>query len=539
MTLTHDLDRIVCAGNTFVVFAQVQNGRVQRAWSTGRMMRSLEMILESAEGPDGLPTFIPRACCLCNDAHIAAAVRACEDLFGVEPPRPARLIRSLVQAVRFLQEHLLHVYQYSLSDWACAQRALRADAAKAAAMDSGGRAPAYFQEAQVRLGDMQRRHAGGRSSSLADSESYAGPDELHLLLHAHSFESLRVRKFLNAALESLGGSDSSHPAFQVGGVSDRLGLDSHTLRYVQSLLAQCRDFITGAVLPDLEHTARSYPEWAVRGPSENFLSWGGFLGRDGRDALFPRGVFSLAPEGDRVRGQAADTAGVVEEEHLDWSAEDAAIYRLRLESRGVAFSWGGGVLDWFVSPRHHAQACEVGPLARILGARAVNEELVSTELDACLARIGQPLTAMNSTLGRVLARGVEAAALAEASLRWLDELASELASGRADLRSPLPAPPDGEGVGLVEIPRGALSHTITVESGRITNHTHLIPSLWNFAPGGPEDRSPLESALERTPVEGESPLNLLRTIHAFSPCNACVVVWEDVDKGTVSKTWAQ
>jgi Ni,Fe-hydrogenase I large subunit len=133
----------------------------------------------------------------------------------------------------------------------------------------------------------------------------------------------------------------------------------------------------------------------------------------------------------------------------------------------------------------------------------------------------------------MLARGLEAASVAQAALRWLDELDEELRGGKVPVQARWSLPDSGEGVGLAEIGRGALAHTLRLENGRVVRHNYLIPSLWNFSPrSGDGTPSPLEQALASTPVANSShPLEILRTVHAFDPCNACVIRLEDDDAG--------
>jgi Ni,Fe-hydrogenase I large subunit len=57
-----------------------------------------------------------------------------------------------------------------------------------------------------------------------------------------------------------------------------------------------------------------------------------------------------------------------------------------------------------------------------------------------------------------------------------------------------------------------------------------------FFPRSPDGtRGPLEQALLATPVADASrPLEILRTIHAFNPCNACILRVEDGGAGRVA-----
>jgi hydrogenase large subunit len=86
-------------------------------------------------------------------------------------------------------------------------------------------------------------------------------------------------------------------------------------------------------------------------------------------------------------------------------------------------------------------------------------------------------------------------------------------------------PAESKGVGLVEAPRGGLSHWIVIKDGKTENYQQVVPSTWNASPRDPKGiRSPYESTLINTPVaDPELPLEIIRTIHSFDPCIACAV----------------
>ena len=82
-----------------------------------------------------------------------------------------------------------------------------------------------------------------------------------------------------------------------------------------------------------------------------------------------------------------------------------------------------------------------------------------------------------------------------------------------------------KGFGFHEAPRGALSHWIVIEDGKIKNYQCVVPSTWNAGPrddkGNP---GPYEASLVGNPVaKPDQPLEVLRTIHSFDPCIACAV----------------
>jgi hydrogenase large subunit len=96
------------------------------------------------------------------------------------------------------------------------------------------------------------------------------------------------------------------------------------------------------------------------------------------------------------------------------------------------------------------------------------------------------------------------------------------------------------GCGFHEAPRGALSHFIVIDNGKITNYQAVVPSTWNAGPRDGDDRpGPYEAALVGNPIaDPEQPLEVLRTVHSFDPCIACAIHTLDVEGTEVSKVQA-
>lgn len=532
-------------GNAFITWVRIRGGRVDRAWSTGKMVRATKTLLKKTQDSGGVPQFIHQANCLCNDGHALAAIRAVENLAGMEPPRIAQNVRSLVQALRCIQEHLLHVYQFNLSDWACLERALRADPAKAARTDHrAGHDSEYFRAALLRLRALARgRGAGALWGGTGLHPDHMGDDQFHLTLHAHSLDALKAGAGINSALSLLGCKAKGFAAYKVGGLPETMDLGAKTRLKLRELLAGCLNFVTKIFLPDLERIARTHGHWAHIGAGRAFMSSGGYTRPFADGPLFPGGIV-FPGSGECVGNEswvALSGRGKIIEEQPNWQPSDRERYRLNMGGSGLKFYWSGVGLEWLPVPRHDQEACEVGPLARILNAWIHGRDRVRRTMGAAMDNSGLTLASMNSTLGRCLARGVESVVLAQTALDCLDELEYSLARGEKTMCRDLDLPSSGQGTGRVEVPRGTLIHTIRLEKGRITAHHHLVPTLWNFSPrdsrGTP---GPLETALAGTPVANpDKPLEVLRTVHALDPCNTCQVVIENADTGKTTVTAAK
>jgi hydrogenase large subunit len=93
-------------------------------------------------------------------------------------------------------------------------------------------------------------------------------------------------------------------------------------------------------------------------------------------------------------------------------------------------------------------------------------------------------------------------------------------------------------VGFAEVARGTLSHWVRVTDGKISNYQAVVPSTWNGCGRANGERGPYEESLVPHPlVRPEQPLEPLRTIHSFDPCQSCGIHVLDVTGSEVA--WAK
>jgi [NiFe] hydrogenase large subunit len=201
---------------------------------------------------------------------------------------------------------------------------------------------------------------------------------------------------------------------------------------------------------------------------------------------------------------------------------------------------GKGKYSWFKAPRYEGEPCEVGPLARVLVAYAKGHEAIKPAVDSVLKKLGVPATALFSTLGRTAARGIETIAIGSKVEAWTLELIENLKNGDTKTYEPYEIPESAMGVGLNDVPRGALGHWIQVKNKKIDRYQYVVPSTWNLGPrDGKGKLGPVEEALIGTPVaDPKQPLEILRTVHSFDPCIACGVHVIDPGSNQVYKVRA-
>jgi hydrogenase large subunit len=262
--------------------------------------------------------------------------------------------------------------------------------------------------------------------------------------------------------------------------------------------------------------------------------------------LFPGGVI---PAGS-LAVQPFDPAGVAESVAHSWYSYDGAA-----GAAGALPPWQGqttpdytgpdppfdqldvtGKYSWLKAPRYQGTAVEVGPLARMVVGYARDDPRIRPLVQGALARLDATPAALMSTLGRVLARGLETQLMAEYSIELLAMLRDNVASGDLAIADtakwdPSSWPAQARGVGFHEAPRGSLSHWVVIENRHIRNYQAVVPSTWNASPRD-EKGNPgaYEAALVGTPVaDPQRPLEILRTLHSFDPCMACAAHLYDAD----------
>jgi NAD-reducing hydrogenase large subunit len=58
----------------------------------------------------------PRICGICPVSHHLASAKACDQIAGVEPPRPAKLLRELMHMGQIIQSHSMHFFHLASPD---------------------------------------------------------------------------------------------------------------------------------------------------------------------------------------------------------------------------------------------------------------------------------------------------------------------------------------------------------------------------------------------------------------------------------------
>lgn len=535
--------------------AQVEGGKVSDAWSSGTMFRGIELIVRNRD-PREIWLWTQRICAVCTMVHALASVRAVENALDIEVPNNARLVRNIISASQYIQDHVVHFYHLHALDWVDITGALKADPAKtsqlAQSLSEWPKSSAtYFKGVQDRVKALvESRQLSLFTSGYWGHPAYRLPPEADLMAVAHYLEALEFQRDFIRIHAVLGGKNPHLQTFLVGGMTTSLDpnepqapLNPERFDFLVQVAQTAKTFVDQVLIPDVLAVAGFYTDWFALGQGPgNYLSYGAFPQGGIKDTaryFLPRGIIL---NNDLSKVYPVDPGKVAEYVTHSWYEYAEGDQVAKLPSEGETNPKYTGptppyeFLDvdkkysWLKAPRYEDRVMEVGPLSRMLVAYASGQPEVRAMVDGVLAKFKAPPTALFSTLGRIAARALETQLLSNHIVGWIEELRGNM--NRGDLRihngekwDPSTWPGTAKGYGLFEAPRGSLGHWVEIENAVAKNYQIVVPTTWN---AGPRDskgqRGPYETALLKTPVaDPERPLEILRTVHSFDPCLACAV----------------
>jgi hydrogenase large subunit len=549
-------------GHLRIEAAVGDDNKVTEAYSSGTMVRGIELILQGRDPRDAW-AFTQRACGVCTTVHSFASIRAVEDALDIRIPKNANLIRNLMIGQQYVHDHVMHFYHLHALDWVDVVAALQADPAETSRIaqsisDWPKSSPGYFSGVQSKV---QSIVDSGQLSLFANGywghPAYKLPAEVNLLAVAHYLEALDWQKDV-VAVHTIFGGKNPHPNFLVGGVpvaidvnSDE-ALNADRLSIVGDAIQKMVDFVDQVYIPDLLAIAPYYLDYAGIGEGlGNFLTWGEYPADDINDTskfLVPRGVIVDRDLSHIVEPNPRDFEQIQEFVAHSWyeygGGDQAGLHPWQGETNlnytgptpPYEFLEVDQKYSWLKAPRWKNTPMEVGPLARVLMMYASGHEQTVELTNAVLSALDAPIEAVFSTLGRTAARGIETKVFADALGGWYQDLLGNIASGdqqnfNGERWEPNSWPRHAEGFGFTEAPRGALGHWVVIEDKQIQNYQLVVPTTWNASPRDQQGLAgAYEASLVGTPLAvPDQPLEILRTIHSFDPCMACAIHMIDAE----------
>ncbi len=527
---------------------------VRDAISSGTMWRGIEVILRGRDPRDAW-AFAERICGVCTTVHALASVRCVEDALGIHVPANAESIRNIMYLTQMVQDHVIHFYHLHALDWVDVVSALSADP-KATAELAHKVSPSWQKSSVGYFTDiaatLKRFADSGQLGIFANAywgnPAYKLPPEANLMAVAHYLEALKWQKEI-IKIHTVFGGKNPHPNYIVGGMASAINLQGASainmerLNLVREKILEAIDIVDQLYVPDLLAIASFYPEWAsIGGGLSNYMCYGDVPQNGLADVSgyrFPRGIVLDRNLSEVHEVDPKDPEQIREEIAHSWYSYPTGPKSLHPWEGHTEPNYTGpkppyeqldenGAYSWLKTPRWRGKPMEVGPLARLIVGYASGQSEIKAVVDDAVARLGVPLTALFSTLGRTAARGLET----KLAVHWLkaeyDKLIGNLKAGdesTADttLWHPETWPKECKGFGFTEAPRGSLGHWIHIKDQKIENYQCVVPSTWNASPrDGAGQHGAYEASLIGTPMAvPDQPVEILRTVHSFDPCLAC------------------
>ncbi|HKK41280.1 MAG TPA: nickel-dependent hydrogenase large subunit, partial [Bacteroidales bacterium] len=476
------------------VEAEIKDGKIVDAYSSGTMVRGIEIILKGRDPRDAW-AFTERVCGVCTTVHALASVRTVENALGIAVPPNAEMIRNLMFCAQYMQDHVVHFYHLHALDWVDLVSALKADPAETSKIaqtlsDWPKSSTGYFSDLKNRLLKfVESGQLGIFANGYWGHKAYKLSPEVNLIGVAHYLEALEWQKEI-VKVHTIFGGKNPHPNYLVGGVPCAINIDennalnSERLAFVGKLLNDAKTFVEQVYIPDLMAVASYYKDWgAIGGGLKNYLAYGDLPVNGYADVgnfKFPRGVIL-----NRNLSEVLPVDGTDPEQIQEYISHSYYEYK---GGDGLAkHPWEGetslnytgpvppyehlnvkGKYSWLKTPRWKGNPMEVGPLARMLVGYASGRNEFKDVVNWALKTLDVPVDALFSTLGRTAARGLETKLVSGWALEFYNTLLANIKNGDSrtfnpDKWEPSSWPDEAKGVGLSEAPRGALAHWIVIK----------------------------------------------------------------------------
>ncbi|WOP18682.1 nickel-dependent hydrogenase large subunit [Raineyella sp. LH-20] len=544
--------------------------KIEKAWSETTQFRGIETIIAGRDPRDAW-AFAQRICGVCTSVHAVASIVAVENAIGSNPPEQARLIRDMVMASQNIQDHVIHFYHLHALDWVNVPSAATADPQKAVdfakAIGSTWKGNTLARMTEVR-DTVKGILASGQLSIFTggywDHPDYRLPPEANLMAVAHYLDALEFQRSMIRIATVFGGKNP-HPNFLVGGMACTIdpshseSINEVQLDQIKQWIAESSEFVSACYVPDAMAIMGVYKDYFDIGAAQpNYLAVGmagATYAGDPASSRLTSPYNEVKPgaiyDGDLGTVHPFDPTKIAEWVSSAWYTYEEGDIGLTPDKGETSphytgpkppYEWlaDGKEYTWSKAPRYDGRVVQVGPVARVILGYAQGHPATKKLVDDACKKLGIRVAQLNSTAGRTLARALECALIADIlSQNTFPTFVKNIVGGDIDVFDasrwePSSWPGQSSGFSLVEVPRGFLSHWVTIEKGKVARYQAVVPTTWL---GGGRDadgkQGPYEESLagngKHPLVDPAQPLEPLRTIHSFDPCMSCAVHVLDPD----------
>jgi F420-non-reducing hydrogenase large subunit len=371
-----------------------------------------------------MPTLTNRICGVCPEAHHLAAAKAADAVYGVDPPRPAKLLRELLYCAFFVTDHTTHFYALGGPD--------------------------------VILGP---------DAPVADRNILGVIRKVGLEFGSRVID---TRRGGHRVIELIGGR-RIHPCTSVPGGQTK-GITADERDEIEGIARSMLDF-AGLSLDTFDQVMTDGPtrDLVLGDLFRHETYYAGLVDEGGHVALYDGRVSVVAPDGESLGTYAPA-------EYRDWIAEHVEPWTYLTFPYLRKIGWKG-----FVDGKDSGVYC-VGPLGRLNAATGMATPRAQAAYERYFATLAPAVDGRRQLVhlrgASHWARLIEMLYAAERML----ELVADPEITSLDVRT-VPSQVPTEGVGTVEAPRGTLTHHYwTDERGILTRVNLIVGTTNNHAP---------------------------------------------------------
>jgi F420-non-reducing hydrogenase large subunit len=414
-----------------------------------------------------MPLLTNRICGVCPEAHHMAAAKAADAVYHVDPPPAAKKLRELLYSAFYVADHTTHFYALGGPDFVM-----------------GPDAP--VAERNI-LGVIRKvgLEIGGKV--------------------------ITARKHGHAVIEMIGGRQV-HPCTSIPGGLTK-GITEEQRQEIARLGAWAVDFAQFS-LGLFDQIVLGNPAYVdlILGDAYTHRTYSiGLVDAHNRVNFYDGRVSVMAPDGERIGAYAPP-------EYRDWIAERVEPWTYLKFPYLKPIGWKG-----FVDGKDSGVYMAT-PLSRLNAADGMATPRAQEAYERFYATLAAGETppgrkpVVHQRLATHWARLIE---LLYAAERWV-ELAAE-----PEITSPhfhtVPTATPTEGVGIVEAPRGTLTHHYwTDERGVLTRVNLIVGTTNNYAPISMSVKKAAQHFIHRGTVVTEGLLNRVEmAFRAYDPCFGC------------------
>ena len=406
-----------------------------------------------------MPVLTSRICGLCPEAHLLAAVKAADAVYHVDPPPAAKKLRELLYSAFYVADHTTHFFVLGGPDFIV-----------------GPDAP--VTERNI-LGVIHKvgREIGGQV--------------------------IQARKYGHATVEIIGGR-KIHPCTAIPGGMTK-GITEAERQQIESMGRWAVEFARFS-LGLFNQIVLGNPRYValITGDSYTHHTYGiGTVDASNKVNFYDGRISVVDPDGKRIGYYSGA-------EYMDWIAERVEPWTYLKFPYLKKIGWKG-----FVDGKDSGVYMAT-PLSRLNAADGMATPRAEEEYERFYATLGgKPV---HQRLAIHWARLIE---LLYAAERWV-ELATD-PEITSDKFHTVPTEKPTEGVGIVEAPRGTLTHHYwTDERGVVTKVNLVVGTTNNNAPISMSVNKAARSLIHNGTVVHEGLLNRIEmAFRAYDPCFGC------------------